>query len=198
MHPGDVIAAARAPGTDDPRWDASVRALLPFPELLERMAENPQWMSDLGAAAFRKALELSQAVQLLRQRASASGTLQSSDQLQVGISGGNILVQPAIPQVVYVPYYDPLVVYAPWRPLHPTAQWQPWPTRRAFLREHDRDDHRRSTAPPNPNGPPSPAAKLQAKQPQIGTRGNGPPSAAQQLQDQQSQQFQQRQQQPPR
>jgi len=195
MHPADVIAAARAPGSDDPAWDAAVRALEPFPELLQRMAEDPRWLADLGAAAFRQAFELSQAVQTLRQRAYAGGTLATSDQIQVGISAGTILVQPAIPQVVYVPYYDPLVAYAPWRPLHPTAQWRPWPTRRAFLGDHDpRDEHRRPR--PDPNGPPSPAAQMEAKQPQIGKRGSGPPSPAQQMQEQQSQQFLQRQQQP--
>jgi hypothetical protein len=193
MHPADVIAAARAPGGDDPGWDPSVRALEAFPELLERMADDPRWLADFGAAAYRQAFELSQAVQALRQRAYAGGTLANSDQLQVGISAGTILIQPSIPQVVYLPYYDPLVAYAPWRPLHPTAQWRPWPTRRVFLGEHRK--HERREAQRNPNGPPSPAAKMQAAQPQIGTRGNGPPSPAQQLQEQQ---FQQRQQQQPR
>ena len=191
MHPADVIAAARAPGSDDPSWDANVRALEPFPELLGRMAEDPIWLANLGAAAYRQSFELSQAVQTLRQRAYAGGSLATGDQLTVGMSAGTILIQPAVPQVVYLPYYDPLVAYAPWRPQHPTAQWRPWPTRRVVLREHERQE-----AQHNPNGPPSPAAKMQAAQPQIGTRGNGPPSAAQQLQDQQTQQFQQRQQQP--
>jgi hypothetical protein len=157
------------------------------------MAEDPRWLADFGTAAYRQAFELSQAVQALRQRAYAGGTLANSDQLQVGISAGTILIQPSIPQVVYLPYYDPLVAYAPWRPLHPTAQWRPWPTRRVFLGEHRK--HERREAQRNPNGPPSPAAKMQAAQPQIGTRGNGPPSPAQQLQEQQ---FQQRQQQQPR
>jgi len=191
MHPADVIAAARVSGSDDPAWDPNVRALEPFPELLARMAEDPRWLADFGAAAYRQAFELSQAVQTLRQRAYAGGSLASSDQLQVGISAGTILVQPAVPQVVYLPYYDPLVVYAPWRPQHPTAQWRPWATRRVFMGEHERREAQR-----NPNGPPSPAAKMQAAQPQIGTRGNGPPSPAQQLQEQQSQQYLQRQQQP--
>lgn len=193
-HPADVIAAARAPGSDDPAWDASVRALEAFPELLERMAGDPQWLSSLGAAAARQGFELSQAVQSLRQRAYLGGTLATNDQLQVGISAGTILVQSAIPQVVYLPYYDPLTAYAPWRPAHPTALWRPWATRRVFLSDRERrEEHRRPHEPPNPNGPPSPAAKMQAAQPQIGTRGNGPPSPAQQLQEQQFQQRQQQQ-----
>src|SRR3954462_11300525 len=57
-HPDDVVAASRNPQADDPRWDTSVRLLEPFPELLERMGENPQWMRDLAYAQRTQPLEL--------------------------------------------------------------------------------------------------------------------------------------------
>ena len=165
-HPDDVIAASRSPDADDPRWDPSVRMLEPFPELLERMGENPQWMRDLAYAARTQPVDLQQAVQSLRREAYDAGRLESTPERQVLAQGGGIFIQPALPQIFYVPYYDPLVVYGRWRPAYPLVQWRPWPTRRAYIdRTHRRHDE--------PNGPPSPAQRMQ---PQV--------SPAQQMQQQ--------------
>jgi hypothetical protein len=66
-------------------------------------------------------------VQGLRRRAQASGSLQSNDQYSVQQEGSNIAVYPAQPQVVYVPYYDPYVVYGPWWwPAYRPVFWRPW------------------------------------------------------------------------
>jgi hypothetical protein len=175
-HPDDVIAASRSPQADDPRWDPSVRMLEPFPELLERMGENPQWMRDLAYAARTQPLDLQEAVQSLRREAYDAGRLESTPERQVFAQGGMISIQPALPQIFYVPYYDPLVVYGRWRPAYPLVQWRPWPTRRAYI-EHA---HRHRDA---PNGPPSAARQMQ---PQV--------SPAQQMQPQVSpaQQMQQK------
>ncbi len=67
-------------------------------------------------------------VQQLRRRAQAAGNLQSGEQLQVQQQGQVILVQPASPQYLYVPYYDPLVVYGTWWwPAYRPVVWAPWP-----------------------------------------------------------------------
>ena len=175
-HPDDVIAASRSPQADDPRWDASVRMLEPFPELLERMGENPQWMRDLSYAERTQASDLQQAVQSLRREAYEAGRLASSPERQVIVQGAGISIQPALPQVFYVPYYDPLVVYGRWRPAYPLVQWRPWATRRSVVpHEHRRHDE--------PNGPPSPAQRLQ---PQVSPAQQMQPqiSPAQQMQQQ--------------
>src|SRR5438552_1526981 len=79
--PGQVGDAAR--GAQDPSWDPNVQALLAYPELLSRMAENPQWMLDLGSAYMSQTAQVVATVQSLRQRAQANGALQSDDQYRV-------------------------------------------------------------------------------------------------------------------
>lgn len=67
-------------------------------------------------------------VQTLRQRAQATGTLRSDDRNWVVSESGAIAVVPASPQIIYVPYYDPRVVYGPWWwPAYPPVYWRPWP-----------------------------------------------------------------------
>ena len=75
-HPEQVAAAAGS-RVDDPAWHASVRSLLPYPELLERMAGNPRWTRYLAEAAFTQRPDVLQAVQRLRERASAAGSAPS-------------------------------------------------------------------------------------------------------------------------
>jgi hypothetical protein len=115
-------------------WHPSVKALLAFPELLARMDESPQWATDLGAAFVSQEPQVMDTVQGLRRRAQASGGLQSNDQQQVVQQGPTVVVQPTQPQVIYVPYYDPFVVYGPWwwysyRPVY----WRPWYPRPAVF-----------------------------------------------------------------
>jgi hypothetical protein len=67
-------------------------------------------------------------VQQLRQRAEAAGNLRSTPQIRVERQGPTILVEPATPDIVYVPYYDPLVVYGTWWwPAYRPVYWAPWP-----------------------------------------------------------------------
>ena len=67
-------------------------------------------------------------VQRLRQKAYAAGNLRSNDQLRVVPQGQIIVVEPANPRVVYVPYYDPMIVYGPWWwPAYRPVYWAPWP-----------------------------------------------------------------------
>ena len=115
-------------------WHPSVKALVAFPELLARMEESPSWLRDLGEAYAVHGPYVMQTIQQLRQRAQASGNLQSTDQQQVYQDGGAIVVQPLYPNAVYVPYYDPFVVYgAWWWPAYRPVFWRPWPVQRVFV-----------------------------------------------------------------
>lgn len=115
-------------------WAPSVKALAAYPEVLTRMAESPQWLHDLGEAYAANAPEVMATVQDLRARAQASGYLQSNEQQNVAQDGDAIVVQPAYPNVVYVPYYDPYVVYGAgfWTSYRPVF-WSPWVVRPHFV-----------------------------------------------------------------
>lgn len=118
--------AVRAVQLED--WDPSVKSLAAFPQVLQRMAENPQWTQALGEAFLAQEPHVMDSVQQLRRRAQAAGNLQSSEQLYVQQQGQTILIQPASPQYVYVPYYDPQVVYGNWWwPAYQPVVWAPWP-----------------------------------------------------------------------
>jgi len=128
-HPDQVAAAARLPKDAQPEesWDPNVKALLAFPEVLGRMAESPQWTADLGRAYASQQPHVLDTVQALRKRAQQNGQLQSNDQTTVTQDQGAIVVQPRNPEVVYVPYYDPYVVYGPWWwPAYTPVVWSPW------------------------------------------------------------------------
>lgn len=115
-------------------WDESVKALLAFPDLLARMDESPQWLRDLGDAFLAHEPYVMETIQSLRQRAQTSGYLRSDGERLVYEQGEAIVVQPAHPQVVYVRYYDPLIVFGSWWwPAHHPVHWRPWPAHRVFF-----------------------------------------------------------------
>jgi len=110
------------------QWPQSIKALAAFPDVLARMDESPQWLQDLGEAYRVHGPYVMDTVQQLRRRAQANGNLQSNEQQRVYEDNGAVVVQPAYPQVVYVPYYDPLVVYgAWWWPAYRPVVFRPWP-----------------------------------------------------------------------
>ncbi|HZC68414.1 MAG TPA: DUF3300 domain-containing protein [Nitrospirales bacterium] len=109
-------------------WDPSVKSLVAFPQILQMMDEKLDWTERLGDAFLAQQAQVMDTVQNLRQKAYAAGNLQSTDQARVTQQGQTIVVEPTNPQVVYVPYYDPLVVYGPWWwPAYPPVYWAPWP-----------------------------------------------------------------------
>jgi hypothetical protein len=135
-HPDQVAAAAKLPkdAQPDPSWDPNVTALLAFPEILARMGESPQWTADLGQAFANQEPHVMDTVQALRKRAQQNGQLQSNDQTTVTQDQGAIVVEPRNPEVVYVPYYDPYVVYGPWWwPAYTPVVWSPWIVRPCFV-----------------------------------------------------------------
>jgi hypothetical protein len=99
-------------------WDDSVKSLVTFPQILTMMNENLAWTQKLGDASLGQQQELMEAIQRLRARAQAQGTLVTTPQQVVTVEPGPeqpiIDIEPATPDVVYVPMYDPLVVYGPW------------------------------------------------------------------------------------
>jgi len=109
-------------------WDPSVKSLVAFPQILHRMDEQLDWTQRLGEAVLAQEPHVMEAIQGLRQRAERSGNLRSNEQVRVTRQEEQILIEPAQPQVVYVPYYDPAVVYGPWWwPAYPPVYWGPPP-----------------------------------------------------------------------
>jgi len=109
-------------------WDPSVKSLVAFPQILRRMDENLEWTRSLGEAFMVQEPVVMETVQALRRRAQAAGQLVSDDRVRVVEEAQSILVVPANPQLIYVPYYDPWVAYGPWWwPAYPPIAWAPWP-----------------------------------------------------------------------
>ena len=103
-----IVAGANAQSS----WDPSVKALTAFPQVLDTLNGNLQWTTALGNAYYNQPQDVLETVQELRQRAEQAGNLESTPQQQVMIQDpGYIAVQPADPQTVYVPTYDPWAVY---------------------------------------------------------------------------------------
>jgi Protein of unknown function (DUF3300) len=100
-----------ADAIDPQPWDPSIKALTQFPSVLDNMNTNLSWTSALGDAYVNEQEDVLNAVQLLRERAKTAGSLQSTSQQTVTTDGQTIVVEPADPQVVYVPAYDPWLVY---------------------------------------------------------------------------------------
>jgi hypothetical protein len=107
-----LTGTALAQAVDQQSWDPSVKALTQFPSVLDNLAHNLSWTSSLGQAFANQQADVMSAVQAMRAKAMAAGTLQSSSQVTVvQQSPSTIVIQPANPQVVYVPQYNPAVVY---------------------------------------------------------------------------------------
>jgi hypothetical protein len=110
QHPG-LKGEALADAVDQQPWDPSVKALTAFPSVLDNMNENLSWTSTLGDAYVNEPEDVMSAVQALRQRARAAGTLRSTSQQSVTIEDDTIVIEPGNPDLVYVPAYDPWLAY---------------------------------------------------------------------------------------
>jgi len=114
---GDQLAQE----VDKQPWDPSVKALTEFPSVLANMDKNLSWTSSLGDAYINQQQDVMKAVQEMRSRAKDAGNLNSSSQEKVSQNGTTIVIEPANPQVIYVPQYDPWIVYGP-----PVVAWPGW------------------------------------------------------------------------
>ncbi len=97
------------------RWDNSVKSLVHFPDALNLLGNRLDWTHQLGDTYLAQPAELMQSIQALRAQAQQAGYLKSGNQMRVSTdSQSNIIIVPANPEVVYVPTYNPTVVYGPW------------------------------------------------------------------------------------
>jgi len=113
-----------AEAVDQQDWDPSVKALAQFPSVLSNMDKDLGWTSELGDANYNQPQAVMDAVQYMRRQAQQVGHLQSTPQQTVTNQGDTVVIQPANPQVVYVPEYDPADVYG-----YPFPYWpgfHPW------------------------------------------------------------------------
>jgi len=98
-------------------WDASVQALVALPDVLTRLNQDVRWTTDLGNAFLAQQADVMAAVQRMRGKAEASGKLKSDKQMTVTEKSDNgqnaIVIEPADPQVIYVPTYNPEWVWGP-------------------------------------------------------------------------------------
>jgi hypothetical protein len=112
LHGQQLTDAAR-----QQNWDASIQALVAMPDVLAKLNQDIQWSTDLGNAFLAQPADVMAAVQRLRARAQANGRLQSNQEETVTTQTQNgqqaIEIQPADPQVIYVPVYDPAYVWGP-------------------------------------------------------------------------------------
>jgi hypothetical protein len=105
--PPDALAAQ----VNTMPWDPSVKALTAFPSVLDMLARGQQWTIALGNAYYNQPADVMTAVQAMRFDAQQAGQLRSTPQLAVVDDGPSIIIQPVNPELVYVPYYNPWVVY---------------------------------------------------------------------------------------
>src|SRR5215831_11594148 len=116
---GEQLAAE----VDKQNWDPSIKALTQFPPVLHNMSQNLSWTSSLGDAYFNDAQGVMSAIQALRKDATNAGTLKSTPEQTVTSEGQTIVIQPANPEVVYVPQYSPAVYGVPMEPYPGYSGW---------------------------------------------------------------------------
>ena len=107
-------------------WDPSVKSLVPFPQVLHMMSDKLEWTQKLGDAFLAQQADVMAEVQYLRAKAQEAGSLKSNKQQTVTKTESVIVIQPASPQVVYVPVYNPTIVYGTWwYPTYPPYYYPP-------------------------------------------------------------------------
>ena len=131
---GDAAVAA----VKDKSWDVSVKSLVAFPQTLAMMNNNLDWTQKIGDAMIGQQKDVADSIQRLRAKAAAAGNLKTTPQQKVTTqttgSASAIVIEPANPEVIYVPYYNPRWVYGPWPyPAYPPVYYPPPPNYGAAL-----------------------------------------------------------------
>jgi hypothetical protein len=107
-------------------WDPTVKSLLEFPEVLAMMSEQLDWTTKMGDAFLAQQKDVMDSVQRLRKKANESGNLKTTKEQTVVVEKETIIIQPSNPQVIYVPAYNPTVVYGTWAyPAYPPYPYYP-------------------------------------------------------------------------
>src|SRR5271165_26849 len=104
---GDALAKA----VDQQPWDPSIKGLTAFPSVLDYLDKNLSWTAALGDAYYDQPKDVTEAVQVMRQKAQQAGNLKTTSQQVVTTEGSTIVIEPASTEVVYVPEYNSTVVY---------------------------------------------------------------------------------------
>ena len=119
---GDQLKAA----VEKQSWDDSVKSLVATPSVLAMMSAKLDWTQKLGDAVLAQQPDVMDAVQQLRAKAQANNKLPSTKEQKVSVAQQQdkqvIVIEPAVPDTIYVPYYDPAVVYGGW----PYADYPPY------------------------------------------------------------------------
>ncbi len=121
----DLKEKALADAVQKQQWDPSVQGLAGLPDVVKQMADNVKWTEELGNAFLAQQSDVMDAIQRLRAKADSGGKLKSNEQIKVETkvveSKTVVVIEQANPQVVYVPSYDPVVVWgaAPFYPYPP-------------------------------------------------------------------------------
>ncbi len=129
----NVKGDAAVKAVENQSWDVSVKSLVAFPQILEPMDQKLDWTQKLGDAFLADQKSVLDAVQRLRTRAEKSGNLKTNEQQKVIVEQAApeqtvIKIEPANPQTIYVPAYNPTVVYGGWAyPGYPPYYWPPSP-----------------------------------------------------------------------
>ncbi|WP_172588242.1 DUF3300 domain-containing protein [Shewanella xiamenensis] len=112
--------------TEDKDWDPSVKALMAFPNVLQKMSEDLDWTQRLGEAFLADEAQVMDGIQSLRQQADKANSLANMENMAVTRANNQIIIEPVRREVVYVPYYDPRVVYGTWRwgVAYPPVYWE--------------------------------------------------------------------------
>ncbi|MBO9512802.1 MAG: DUF3300 domain-containing protein, partial [Variovorax sp.] len=146
-YPADVADAAKwskahsnqkgdeaVKAVQDKPWDPSVQSLVAFPQVLQMMGDQPDWVQNLGDAFLASSRDVLDSAQRLRTKAQQQGQLKTTEQQKVIVEQEPqtqqtvIKIEPANPQVVYVPSYNPAVVYGAWPyPAYPPYPYAPAP-----------------------------------------------------------------------
>jgi hypothetical protein len=121
---GDALTQALA----GQNWDPSVKSLVPFPQVLSMLNEKLDWTQQLGYAFATQQADVMNSVQRLRLQAQNAGYLKTNEQQRVVMENSTISIDPPTPQTVYVPVYNPTVVYGAWPyPAYPPVYIPPPP-----------------------------------------------------------------------
>jgi hypothetical protein len=119
-------------------WDVSVKSLVAFPQTLAMMNNNLDWTQKVGDAMIGQQKDVADSIQRLRAKAAAAGNLKTTPQQKVTTqttgSASAIVIEPANPELIYLPYYNPTWAYGPWPyPAYPPVYYPPPPNYGAAL-----------------------------------------------------------------
>ena len=121
---GDALAKA----LESESWDPSVKSLVPLPQIIAMMNDNLEWTQQLGYAMATQQAGVMDSVQRLRRQAQKAGGLKTTEQQRVVVQEDDVVIQPANPETVYVPVYNPTEVYGEWPyPSYPPVYMPPPP-----------------------------------------------------------------------